>query len=380
MDLKKAPSGKPLRKGYTTGSCAAAAAKSAALSIIKQEAVVRPEISLPDGNIISMPAIIEYIEKDSAKVCVVKDAGDDPDVTNGIKICAEISLNQNASIVIDGGEGVGRVEKEGLAAPPGRAAINPGPMKMIKEAVHVALHESSSFNGADVIISVPEGKEIAKRTFNEKLGVKGGISILGTSGIVEPMSENALKESIKLEMRQLLLDADENETLYLVFGNYGLRFVKERLGDDVKIIKISNFAGEMLEHALSLGHRKICICGHIGKMIKIAGASFNTHSSCSGGGIQTLCAYAGLCGADIKTLKDVFSSNSSDSALEKLNERLKEDVCKMTVNETEKSIQARLKKSGYEKTQPGVAIFDINFKLLAFNKDAEEFAENHPYE
>jgi len=303
-------SGRKLRLGYTTGSCAAAAAKACAIMLVKDEIISSVKLILPNGKELLLDIEDVLAEENTVSCCIVKDSGDDPDVTNGIKIYARVEKTEK-DIKIDGGIGVGRVTKRGLPCKIGDAAINPVPMKMIENA----LEEISAFHhytgGFDVEIFIPEGAEIAKRTFNPRLGIIGGISVLGTTGIVEPMSEKALVETIKLEINSKKYNREE--ILFVSPGNYGLKFADQNFDLNIDLaVKCSNFIGETLDYALYTGFEKILIIGHIGKLVKIAAGVMNTHSKIADCRNEIFAAHSALCGADRETVKNIMHAITTD--------------------------------------------------------------------
>ena len=241
--------GKKLRKGYTTGACAAAAAKAAALMLLCGEEIRLVEISNPQGERLYLPlSDWEWAGDGAVRCTVIKDAGDDPDVTNGIHIRAEVQKCPSG-VLVDGGEGVGTVTKPGLQCPVGAKAINPGPQKMIKAAVSEVMEKAGYRGGLQILISAQNGAKIAQHTFNPHLGIVGGISILGTTGIVEPMSEEALVRTIQTEIDTILAGGEEN--LLLCPGNYGKDVAQGQLGLDFqKGVKCSNYIGETLDYAV----------------------------------------------------------------------------------------------------------------------------------
>ncbi len=269
--------GKRLRMGYTTGSCATAAAKAAAIMLLTQEAVKNICLITPKGIEISID--IEDIDIGHSYVCcaVKKDSGDDPDVTNGMLIYAKVSLIDKPQITIDGGEGIGRVTKSGLNQPVGNAAINSTPRQTITRELKTVSEDYNYNGGFSVVISAPQGADIAKKTYNSRLGILGGISIIGTSGIVEPMSDSAIIDTIKAEIN---IKLNENKKCLLITpGNYGEDFLKEDFrGIESAAVKCSNFIGDTLEYASEIQIRSVLLDGHIGKIVKLAGDLFNTQS------------------------------------------------------------------------------------------------------
>lgn len=269
--------GKKLRFGYTTGTCAAAAAKAATVLLLTGDAPESVRIETPKGIALDL-AVLEPVKGEGFASCAIqKDSGDDPDVTNGVLVYARVAFSSAPGITIDGGEGVGRVTKPGLKQRVGEAAINPVPRDMIRRAVEQAAQDRECRTGLSVIVSIPEGVALAKKTFNPRLGIEGGISILGTSGIVEPMSEDALIDSIALEIRQR--KALGEPRLILAPGNYGADFFTEACGiAEARIVKCSNYVGKALETAIDAGFTEVLLAGHIGKLIKLSGGIMNTHS------------------------------------------------------------------------------------------------------
>ena len=269
---------KKLRCGYTTGSCAAAAAKAALLMLLEGTDISQVSIVTPKG--ITYIAEIVDIERTamSASCSVIKDGGDDIDATSGMKIRASVSLRDDGEILIDGGDGIGRITKPGLDQPIGEAAINSVPRKMIRENIEEVLAANGAkSHGATVIISAPEGEMIAQKTFNPKLGIVGGISILGTTGIVEPMSDEGILGTIKAQIN--MLKALGKKVLLVAPGNYGLKFITDEYQiDEDRAVLCSNFVYDTLMMALNAGFEKLLFVGHLGKLVKVAGGIKNTHS------------------------------------------------------------------------------------------------------
>ena len=306
---------KRLRRGHTTGTCAAAASKAAALALLRQEPVGSVEISTPKGIVLELPVEDLTFGPDSARCAVRKDGGDDIDATHGALVYAEVSRT-GSGISVDGGAGVGRVTRRGLDQPPGNAAINRVPRAMIAEALADVSEACGYAGGLSSVITVPEGEAIAARTFNPRLGIVGGISILGTSGIVEPMSETALVDTIRKEMD--VRAAEGERVLLVVPGNYGRDFAQGIPGiDPDSAVKCSNFVGEMLDHACELGV-DVVLVSNLGKMVKLAGGIMNTHSRNADARMEILAANAAMAGAGIGTVREVMGCISTDDALEVL--------------------------------------------------------------
>ncbi len=309
---------KLMRCGYTTGSCAAAASKAAAVMLLGRGEVSEAEITTPSG--VALKLEILEIERGplSVSCAVKKDSGDDPDATNGVLVYSRVSLREEG-VNIDGGAGVGRVTKPGLDQPVGSAAINSVPRAMIRRALLDAAADYDYKGGFDVVISIPEGEKIAKRTFNPRLGIEGGISVLGTSGIVEPMSEKALVDTIRAEMSVLYSAGERN--LLLVIGNYAETFCREKLAIGLKnYIKCSNFIGDALDIASELGFETVLLIGHIGKLVKLGAGLFNTHSRYGDARMEILLSAALEAGAGIETLREISKQATADAALRVIRE------------------------------------------------------------
>ena len=308
-----------LRCGYTTGTCAAAAAAGAAALLLTGETMPAARILTPAGVEVEA-ALLEHAAGAGWASCAVrKDGGDDPDVTDGTLIFARVEKTDAPGISIDGGEGVGRVTLPGLDQPVGAAAINSTPRRMIAEQLEAAAARAGYAGGLRAVISAPEGEALAKRTFNPRLGIVGGISILGTSGIVKPMSEAALLDSLCLEMDQRR--AAGVEDLLLTPGNYGEAFAREALGLRLdRWCLCSNYLGAAIDHAAGAGFRSVLVVGHLGKLIKAAAGCMNTHSRTADARRETLTAHAALAGADGPLLRALFNAPTTDAGVELLQE------------------------------------------------------------
>ena len=311
--------GKKLRLGYTTGSCAAAAAKAAAYMLLTGRRMERVELATPKGIRLTLPVEEIRAEADRVSCAVRKDGGDDPDVTTGSLIFAEVSRRDGTDIVIDGGKGVGRVTKPGLDQPVGAAAINSVPRQMIRESVDEVRRLAEDPGGLSAVISVPGGEALAKKTFNPRLGIVGGISIIGTTGIVEPMSEGAIVETIRVELRQRRESGAEY--VLLTPGNYGSDFIRDGLGLDPAIgVQTSNFIGDAVGLCRELGFRGALLAGHVGKLVKIAGGMLNTHSQYGDCRMEILAAHAAAAGPRAERTEEILQCAACDDALRILRE------------------------------------------------------------
>ena len=311
---------KKLRYGYTTGSCAAAAAKAAARMLLTGETVENIDLMTPKGILLHLEILDIHKGEEEVSCAVRKDGGDDPDATHGLLVYAAVRKNKESGVTIDGGRGVGRVTKRGLEQPVGAAAINRTPRAMITEAVEDIADAFGYTEGFTVVISIPGGEEVAKKTFNPRLGILGGISVLGTSGIVVPMSEDALIASIHAEMR--LRKENGGDYLLITPGNYGAAFVSSYPDVDVEnSVKCSNYVGETLDYAVNLGIRGILFVADIGKFIKVSGGIMNTHSRCADSRAELMTAAAIRAGADLETAKQLLETITTVEAIGILKEK-----------------------------------------------------------
>ncbi len=308
---------KQLRTGYTTGSCAAGAAKAAAYMLLGDERIEQIELKTPKG--ITLYLDIHDIMRQNGRVsCAVKkDAGDDPDITDGIFVYACVEKTSGTEVAVRGGTGVGTVTRKGLEQEVGQPAINRVPHMMIREAVEAVRDRFGCKEGLTVTISIPEGVRIAEKTFNPRLGITGGISVLGTTGIVEPMSEKALIDTIGIEMK--VMKESGHDFCYVVPGNYGADFLTQHLGyEDVLAVKCSNFIGETLDIAVRLEMKGLLLIGHAGKLIKLAAGIMNTHSRQADGRMEILAAHAAMAGAGPETVAAVMGCITTEEAFELL--------------------------------------------------------------
>ncbi|MBR5915806.1 MAG: cobalamin biosynthesis protein CbiD [Spirochaetia bacterium] len=346
--------GKRLRRGYTTGSCAAAAAKSAAVMLLAGRRLDSVHLVTPFGIELDLPLQDIVTDEKYVSCGIVKDSGDDPDVTDGITVYARVEKTDLPyTIEIDGGEGIGRVTKPGLDQGVGSAAINSTPRRMITEELQQVCEDNRYTGGLKVIISAPAGNEIAKRTFNSRLGVVGGISILGTTGIVEPMSEEALIDSIALEIRQRKALGDSR--LILTPGNFGADFLKSVYGiDSDKIVKCSNYVGKALEAAIDAGFSQVLLAGHLGKFVKLSGGIMNTHSKEGDCRAELMASAALLGGASAGTAQAMFSCVTTDEMLRILE---KEGVLDSTMTALKARIETALSARFAGQLETGVIVF-----------------------
>ena len=340
LDLFVIKDGKSLRCGYTTGSCAAAAAKAAAVMLESGERINYVEIDTPANVILKVEVYNAIITREYASCSIVKDAGDDPDNTDGIEIFARVSKRNDEKIVIDGGEGIGRITRKGLFGEVGEAAINPVPRQMIEREVR-----QINKCGYDILIYAPQGEIIGKKTFNSYIGIEGGISIIGTKGIVYPMSEEALLKTIYMEV-DMLEQKYGNDHIVLVPGNYGEK-ISQSLGIKEPIVKVSNFLGDSLLYVYNKGYKSITLIGHIGKFAKLSIGVFNTHSKVCDCRMEAFIYYLSLMGAPMNLLEKVNNAITAEEGLNICIEEGYGQVLKQMEKGAEDRIRRYLKDDGY---------------------------------
>ncbi len=360
-----------LRSGYTTGTCAAIASKAALRMIFEQKIVEKESVMTPKGVLITTGIEEAEFQEKSASCAVRKDAGDDPDVTDGTLIFSAVKLRKEPGIELDGGKGVGRVTKPGLWQEIGEAAINKVPRQMIRDAAQEMIEEYGFDGGASIVISVPDGEKIAQKTFNPRLGIVGGISILGTTGIVEPMSEQALIDTIKVEIG--VKKANEGEKLMIAPGNYGLDFMREHMGLDLdQAVRCSNFVGETLDFAKNAGFKKILMIGHIGKFVKLAAGIMNTHSRNADGRMEIIASNASFETEDITVVRRILGCLTTDDAIKILKEEgILEPVMKRIVDKAMFYVNHRLQ----DDIETGIIIFSNEHGLLGMSENAEALVQ-----
>ena len=365
-----------MRYGFTTGSCAAAAAKAAAYMLLTGKIKNCITIETPKG-IPYTAEVTDIVRGESQVSCaVVKDGGDDPDVTSGSKICATVTADNRGDgekelLQIDGGKGVGRVTRPGLDQPVGNAAINHVPREMIEKEVR-RICALCDYNGKlQVTISVPEGEEIAQKTFNPRLGITGGISILGTSGIVEPMSSRALLDTIQVELRQK--KAMGQQMIAVTPGNYGLDFMKEAFAYDLdKSVKCSNFIGNTIDMAAETGFCGMLLTGHIGKLVKVSGGIMNTHSKEGDCRMELLAAAALKSGGSKTQALEILEAVTTEEGIRLLQEG---GNLQKTMQILMEKIMFYLQKRAAGRLQIECMMYANGYGLLAESSGAEAMLE-----
>lgn len=380
---------KRLRLGITTGTCSAAAAQAAAMQLLLGVESHAVTLRTPKGMTVSVPVYL--LESDSRKASykVVKDSGDDPDVTNGTDVCVTVEFvkqrvceqkdgSQDRScaftsesfpyLTLDGGIGIGRVTKEGLEQAVGQAAINRVPRQMIFAAVADVCEKANVCEPLHITVWMPEGETLAKRTFNPKLGIEGGLSILGTSGILEPMSEQAIVATIETEIRQL--HAVGEEKVLVTPGNYGQAYASEYLGLDLaKSVKSSNYIGDTIDFAISYGMKDFLLVGNIGKLVKLAAGIFNTHSKVADGRGEIFAVHAAMAGAGANVVQEIYNCINTDRMLDVVErEGLREDVMQSILAAIEKHVDDRIG----DAMRFGVIVFSEKYGYLGQTSDADK--------
>ncbi|MEM3382928.1 MAG: cobalt-precorrin-5B (C(1))-methyltransferase CbiD [Nitrososphaerales archaeon] len=352
-----------LRYGITTGACAAAAAKAALITLLDNP-VDRVGIPSPIG--IRFEILVKEsmkISEDTAMACVIKDSGDDVDVTNKMEICATLRLTDDGKIVIKGGNGVGIVTKKGLPVPISESAINPIPRKMIEDAIKEALPFG---RGVEVLISAVGGEKVAEKTLNPKLGIVGGISILGTTGVVKPLSMDAYRRSLIPQIDVAI--AQGYKRILLVPGSIGERFAKQifKFPKDA-VIQTGDFIGYMLDKAVEKGVKEIIILGHPGKLVKLAAGIFNTHHKVADARREVIAAYAGANGADNELIRTILKSNTTEEAIEHLKQA---NLLQSTFNEIAKKISLRAMERIENKAKIGTILVSLDGNVLGMDENA----------
>lgn len=380
-----------MRYGFTTGSCAAAAAKAASYMLLTGKKKETISITTPRGLVFDA-TLLDIVRKEESVSCAVqKDGGDDPDITTGLLVYAEVSYlnssdteteikkellssdrkNENeshqAKVVIDGGIGVGRVTRPGMDQPIGNAAINHVPRQMIEKEVREVCKMVDFRGSLQVIISIPGGVELAAKTFNPRLGIVGGISVLGTSGVVEPMSSQALLDTIRLELT--MKRAQGNDIAAVSPGNYGLDFMKETYGYDLDAsVKCSNFIGETIDMAVECGFSKMLLTGHIGKLVKVSGGIMNTHSREADARMELLAAAGLRAGVSTESLRKILDCATTTEAIAFLE---KENKTKPVMQYLMDRILYYTNRRAGEKMQVECILYDNQYGELAKSSGAE---------
>lgn len=360
--------GKKLRLGYTTGSCAAAASKAAAIMLFTGKPKEKITLITPSGKSLNLDVTDIEMGHDFVSCAIEKDGGDDPDITTGSLIFSKVKFTDRPGVEIRGGEGVGKVTKPGLDQPVGEAAINSVPRIMIKGNIEEVCRLYGYEGGLSVTISVPGGEELAKKTFNPKLGIMGGISIIGTTGIVEPMSEQALIDTFIIELKQK--KAQGMEYALITPGNYGIDFIRDGLGlNPEKAVRVSNYIGDAVISCKDIGFKGALLVGHIGKLVKLGGDIWNTHSKYGDHRMEILASCGEEAGVPENIRKEILDCVTTDDALRVLSEcgNLKDEV----LNILSRRIQENFLKRVSKEMEFGAILFSRTEGFLTETKGAK---------
>lgn len=356
------PEERSLRFGYTTGSCAAAASKAALLFLLYGWRDSEVEVLNPEGERLRIPIAYLSAKDNTYTAGVVKDAGDDFDVTHGLTVYASVQLTaEDSKIEIVGGKGVGTVTSPGLAVKVGEPAINPVPRKMITDAVKDFL---PSCKGMTITIEVPEGDRVASKTFNPRLGIVGGISILGTTGIVRPMSQDAFLESLIPQIDQAV--SLGYKELVLTPGGKGVKMAADAGIDKKQVVQMSNFVGPILDACLERKIKSVLLFGHLGKLIKVASGIFRTQSRDADARRETLAAYLAMTGASKEIINSVMEFNTIEESVSFLKERKMENV----YHSLAKAASCRCIERTEGKIEIGTAMYTLAGEIIGWDNGA----------
>lgn len=371
--------GKKYKRGYTTGSCATGAAKAATYMLLTKKRTETINIDTPKGIFLTLKVDNIVIMDNYVECSIEKDGGDDIDATHTMHIHARaeiIKKQGDKDLVVCGGNGIGVVTKKGLSVEVGKAAINPVPMKMINSEIRKIIGDDSSQYLDDdkalkITIFAPKGEEIAKKTFNPRLGIIGGISIIGTTGIVEPMSDEGWKKSLSIEL-QMKKEQGLNKII-LVPGNHGEQFIKENLNLDMKyVVRTSNFIGYMLKEAQRMGYKEILMAGHIGKFIKLSAGIFNTHSKVADARSEILVSNLAMMGAPYEFLKKINECLTAEEAVEIIDNSEYKDFYNLICNKCKFKVNQYL---GDDEIKVEVMIFSMDKTLLGKSNNTDSLVE-----
>lgn len=354
-----------LRSGYTTGACAAAGVKAALILMTTGEVVDSVELVALDGMPLTIPVKDVGKISDGIRAEVVKFSGDDPDITNGVSVFTTIRQIAGDEIIFRAGLGVGRITKAGMQLPVGEPAINPKPRELIQNVA-----AEFKISGLEVEISIPDGVELAKKTLNPVLGVEGGLSIIGTTGVLRPMSEDAFKNSLVPQID--VAKAAGFDELIFVPGKIGENIAKELGLPEGAIIQTSNFIGFMLEAATHRQIKKIILCGHLGKLAKVAAGVFHTHNRIADCRLETLAAYAAAEGLPASEVQKILDANTTEDAAQIISANHLEYVYKKIAARA----SLRAERYVFGKLKVGTILVNFAGDILGADDTAESFLLN----
>ena len=397
--------GKKYRRGYTTGSCATGASKAAVYMLITKNRINTINIDTPKGIPLLLKVDNINISDTFVECSIKKDGGDDIDATHTMDIYARAeivakndknkgyltlkdidSLSTNSEckselykfIRVYGGTGIGVVTKKGLSVDVGKPAINPTPLKMINHEIRKLIGDNfESILGNDKVLKItifaPQGETVAKKTFNPRLGIVGGISIIGTTGIVEPMSDDGWKKSLSIELQ--MKKERGLDKIILVPGNHGEQFIREKLNLDIKyVVRVSNFIGYMIKEAQRIGYKKILMAGHIGKFIKVSAGIFNTHSKVADARSEILVANLALMGARYEFLNKINQCVTTEEAVELINNSEYREVYNILSNKCRERVKQYLNEDS-DDIDVEVIIFSMDKSLLGKSDNTDDLVE-----
>ncbi|MCK3712469.1 cobalt-precorrin-6A synthase [Clostridioides difficile] len=397
--------GKKYRRGYTTGSCATGASKAAVYMLITKNRINTINIDTPKGIPLLLKVDNINISDTFVECSIKKDGGDDIDATHTMDIYARAeivakndknkgyltlkdidSLSTNSEckselykfIRVYGGTGIGVVTKKGLSVDIGKPAINPTPLKMINHEIRKLIGDNfESILGNDKVLKItifaPQGETVAKKTFNPRLGIVGGISIIGTTGIVEPMSDEGWKKSLSIELQ--MKKEQGLDKIILVPGNHGEQFIREKLNLDIKyVVRVSNFIGYMIKEAQRIGYKKILMAGHIGKFIKVSAGIFNTHSKVADARSEILVANLALMGARYEFLNKINQCVTTEEAVELINNSEYREVYNILSNKCKERVKQYLNEDS-DDIDVEVIIFSMDKSLLGKSDNTDDLVE-----
>ncbi|WP_322627161.1 cobalt-precorrin-5B (C(1))-methyltransferase CbiD [Aedoeadaptatus coxii] len=328
--------GKSMRMGYTTGTCAVAATQAAITSLESGETVDLVRVQVPAGDVLAIETREISRSHKLATYSVIKDSGDDPDITDGMELQVTVEKTEDGKITWRKGKGVGVFTEGSLFGTEGELAINPVPKKEITKIL-----EEHKGEGIAIEINIPEGEALAKKTFNPRLGIVGGLSILGTSGLVRPMSKDAYVATINMELESLKHLGVES--IVLTPGHYGESYAKKHYEND-RVVQVSNYFGDALCLARDKGFMKIIVLGHIGKMAKLAIGIFQTHSAVADGRMESLAYYLFKMNAPREFIESVEKEVTAERALIRCREEGYGDILEVMERGIEERVKRYLKR------------------------------------
>lgn len=356
-----------MRRGFTSGTCALAASKAALLLLTgefsSEDEEETVEVVLKKNIRLVLPVFKLELKNGQASASIIKDSGDDDDVCHAKEFSASLRWSDKPGIEINGGRGVGKATRPGLPVKPGEWAVNPGPRKMINDNLSPLIPDGK---GLEIVLSVPEGEELARQTWNPRIGIEGGISIIGTSGVIEPRSAAAYKASIALVAKSRKALGENN--LYITPGYVGDGFYQRKISlVEDEILRFGDHAGFALNQGPSKGFEHVHLAAHIGKMAKIAAGLFNTHCKTGDARLETVAALAGAAGADREQIRTILEMKMAEEAVSFLQNAGLEEAFELMALRTEQRIKALWQKDYDTLPELHLYILDLEGNLLGTN-------------